>query len=166
MARTFVKPNVGSTGIRRIVPIVGIDFIAGQLEKKGGPIAERGTVEYPYGKKSASIGGRTRNWSFVNFLNVRTNFGSTAATADQISHRANFATATNSQRATMQNLTSRTKIQMDFTGHGSGSYAPVQVRAGVDANDYATVRGWVTAVRLAQIAAGETITDTTDTWFS
>lgn len=166
MARTFIKPNVGSTGIRRIVPIVGIDFIAGQLEKKGGPIASRGTVEYPYGKKSASIGGRTRNWSFVNFLNVRTSFGQGGASASQQSQRANFATATNSQRATMQNLTSVSKIIADFTGRSDSAYVPVQVRAGVDANDYATVRGWVTAVRLAQIDQGEPITDTTDTWFA
>lgn len=154
MPRQFILPNVGSTGIRRIVPMVGIDFIAGDLKKKG-PTVSRGSTK-PYGLKPANMGGRTRKWSFVNFLQVNTNQFEDNPSNAQMEARSNFANATRSANATCENLTSLAKVIMDFKDGTA--------RQGVDPNKYATHRGWVAAVRSAQIAAGQTIEPTTDTW--
>jgi hypothetical protein len=154
MARQFILPNVGSTGIRRIVPMVGIDFIAGDLKKKGKTVS-RGT-DKPYGLMPANMGGRTRKWSFVNFLQVNTSQISDNPSNAQMDAREHFATATRSANATCLNLSSAALVLMDFK---NGT-----IRQGVDPNKYATHRGWVAAVRSAQIAAGQSITPTTDTW--
>lgn len=154
MARQFVLPNVGSTGIRRIVPMIGIDFIAGDLKKKGQTVA-RGTSK-PYGIKPANIGGRTRKWSFINFMQVNTNQFQDNPSSAQSTARENFATATRSANATLENLSVVPSIIVDFK-EGTP-------RQGVDPNKYATHRGWVAAVRSAQIAAGQSITPTTNTW--
>lgn len=157
MARNFVKPNVGSTGRRRIVPMMGIDFIAGDIERKGRPARSGFTESKPYGVKGPSLGGRTRKWSFINFLQVNTNAArSTAVTEGEMTQRENFSNAVRSASATIQNLTASAAVQGDFIGG--------VVRQGVNPNNYATARGWVAAVRFAQIKAGQTITPTTDTW--
>lgn len=149
MASRLIKPNVGSTGHRRIVPMIGIDFIAGDLKKKG-KINER------YGNKPASMGGRTRKWSFVNFLLVSSNAPLPPATTSQQTGRLNFANATRSSAATLDNLTQRAKIIADFKNG--------KVCQGVDPTIYATINGWVSAVRYAQIMAGVEITPTYTDW--
>lgn len=157
MARVFNKPNVGSTGRRRIVPMMGIDFIAGDIERKGRPARSGEGQDKPYGIKGPSIGGRTRKWSFINFLQVNSNAArSTAVTQSESEQRLNFANAVRSANATVQNLTAKAQITADFIN--------ATVRVGVNPNNYATERGWVAAVRFAQIKAGQTITPTTDTW--
>lgn len=151
MARSFVMPNVGARGRRRIVPMMGIDFIAGQIERKGSPIPNRmsGTTNIvkPYGQKPPSIGGRTRAWSFINFLNVDANMGrSTEVTAAELAARENFRISASSALATVQSLQVLAQVNADF--------ANGVVYGGVTPNDYATPRGWVMAVRQAQIASG------------
>lgn len=134
MARNFIYPNTGARGVRRIVPMMGIDYIAGQIEKKGTP-NER------YGKKPASMGGRTRRWSFVNFLNIDGNAGrSTPVTAAEQIQQQKFSTATASMRATFLNLSVLTQVQNDFYVLGTTYF-------GVNPSDYATIRGWVMAIR-------------------
>lgn len=149
-----MKPNVGSTGIRRIVPMIGIDFIAGDLKKKG-QVIKRGTAN-PYGFKPASIGGRTRKWSFVNFIAISSNVYDAVPTTAQLDQRENFAIAVKSANATINNLSSAAQVVLDFKNG--------VVRVGINPNNYATQRGWVAAVRQAQIEQGTTITPTTDTW--
>ena len=63
MARIFQNASVGASGRRRIVPMMGIDYIAGNIERKK-------SKHGPYGARYASIGGRTRKWSTINFLQV------------------------------------------------------------------------------------------------
>lgn len=154
MARSFMKPNVGSTGIRRIVPMIGIDFIAGDLKKKG-RVVKRGD-DNPYGFKPASIGGRTRKWSFVNFIAISSNVYDADPTNAQLNQRENFTIAVQSANATIQDLSSVAQVTLDWK---EGT-----VRVGINPNNYATIRGWVAAVRQAQIEAGTTITPTTSTW--
>lgn len=161
MARSFVLPNVGARGRRRIVPMMGIDFIAGQIERKGGPIPQRAasssTVVKPYGQKPPSIGGRTRSWSFINFLNVESNMGrSSAPTAAEVGNRTNFTNATLSALATSENLQVLSRVLADFqAGTVYNSISP---------NDYATPRGWLTAIRMDQIASGVNVTPTYTVW--
>ena len=160
MAREFTRPNVGASGRRRLVPMMGIDFIAGNIETKKGPISGRqtGDASDPYGVKPASIGGRTRLWSFINFLQVNpANRPKTQPDQDAMQRRLNFSTARKSALATLRNLSVLTQVMLDF---GNGV-----TRQSVSPNDYATVPGWVMAVRMAQIAAGQTITPETNTWF-
>lgn len=161
MARKFNYPNVGTSGRRRIVPIMAIDFIAGQIDQKGSTVTRVQNSKYikPYGNKGASIGGRTRKWSSINFLNVNNGMGRTSPiTAKEVQARNNFLRARKSALATLQNLSVYTLVQMDFANGTS--------RQNVSPNDYATMAGWVQAVRSAQIADGQTITEETNTWFS
>lgn len=58
---TWQKQPVGDSGVRRIVPMLGVDYIAGQIQLKGKPYS---------GGKKASIGGRTRFWSTTNFMSI------------------------------------------------------------------------------------------------
>lgn len=160
MARTFTKPNVGASGRRRIVPMMGIDFIAGQIERKGSPIASRGSNIKPYGQKPPSIGGRTRSWSFVNFLNVDANMGrSTEVSAEELQIRGNFRIGVLSANTTLKDLAILAQVQADFVNNTiynrDSALAP---------SNYATVRGWLTAIRLAQLGAGVPITTTYTTW--
>lgn len=142
--------SVGASGRRRIVPMMGIDFIAGNIESKQEIIPR-------YGGRTPSIGGRTRKWSNINFMQVNSSIRrSVPLTQNQMRWHESFKTATNSQRATMDNLAVRVAIQNDWINKA--------VRAEVPSSQYATIRGWVTAVRIAQIQAGVPITDTTNTW--
>lgn len=161
MARSFVMPNVGARGRRRIVPMMGIDFIAGQIERKGAPINQRqGPGESPikpYGQKPPSIGGRTRSWSFINFLNVDANMGrSTNVTQAELASRENFRISTLSALATYKNLSIQAQVTTDFRNG--------VVYGGVRSNDYATPRGWVTAIRREQINMGVQVTPTYTVW--
>lgn len=150
------KAGTGARGRRRIVPMMGIDFIAGNIESKSTPITRGG--RYPYGTRPASIGGRTRAWSDINFLQVNPAGMNrvAAATVEVLKRRVNFKNAVLSSRNTVINLMVLTQIQQEFLGH--------VVRQGVNPDLYATMRGWVTAVRMAQIAAGQTITPETVDW--
>lgn len=161
MARSFVMPNVGARGRRRIVPMMGIDFIAGQIERKGSPVAKRslsGDVVFkPYGQKPPSIGGRTRAWSFINFLNVDANMGrSTDVSQAELQARENFRICTLSALATVQSLQVLAQVNADF--------ADGKIYGGVSANDYATPRGWVMALRKAALDEGIAITPEYTVW--
>lgn len=152
------RKNVGATGKRRIVPIVGIDLIAGNLAPKRDLIF-RGTDgdTAVYGARPASIGGRTRRWSTINFMQVNpSNVKIDQPTAADIQRRQNFNISIKSMGATLKNLQVLTTVQSD--------YAYRVVRQGVDPYEYATLRGWVMAVRYAQLRDGQEITATTDTW--
>ena len=153
-------PNVGASGRRRIVPMMGIDFIAGDIDTKAEPIRERtttgGTVKYPYGKKGVCFGGRTRFWSRINFMSVSTNSRNAFVTANQITARTNFTNGTGSSRATLEDLTVLTRVQQDWIADTN--------YLGVIPHNYATIRGWVTAVRMAQIAEGVQVTPEYTTW--
>lgn len=163
MAREFIAPNVGSTGKRRIVPIMAIDFIAGQINQKGSPIESRetsnGKTYYaPYGMKGPSIGGRTRKWSFINFMHIsKGGFRKTPLTIGEVEQRNRFITAQSSARKTLTSLSVLTKVQEDFTNGVT--------RAGANPSEYATILGWVFAVRMAQILAGQEITADTTSWW-
>lgn len=77
-----------------------------------------------------------------------------------------FTTASQSAKATMENLAVVLKIDADFYGQGYEAYpVPTRTREGVFAGNYYSPRNWVFAVRMAQLANGEQITATTDTWF-
>lgn len=149
--RKTYRANVGATGRRRIVPMMGIDFIAGDIARRGEPVPR-------YGVKPASLGGRTRTYSTINFLTVKPSDlkRRTPATPEERQQRINFSNAVKSSAATLKDITVLTRIGLDWNGS--------VVRQGVNPDNYATVRGWVTAVRLAQIADGQTITPTTTDW--
>lgn len=149
MARDFTSPNTGAIGRRRIVPMMGVDFIAGQIEIKSGPLRNRttnaGITKTPYGVKPASIGGRTRSWSFINFLNVNSNKGwgnPKSASSEQLNQRSIFTASTSSAIKTVKNLMVLTQVIDDWANNTP--------RLGVYPNNYATLRGWVCAVRVAQ----------------
>ena len=82
-----VKPNwskqaVGDSGVRRIVPMLGVDYIAGQIKIKKKPYS---------GKNKASMGGRTRYWSTINFLNISSGAGRTSPyTAAELARQDQF----------------------------------------------------------------------------
>lgn len=151
--RTFQNAYVGTTGRRRLVPMLGIDFIAGQIARKRQPLPSRSDA---YGLNPASIGGRTRKWSTINFLNLQTKNRYTNFSSSQLDNMDHFTTASKSADRTVKNPAVITAIQIDWKN--------ATVRQGVNPNDYATARGWVFAVRMAQIADGVQITPTTDTW--
>lgn len=149
--------GTGARGRRRLVPMMGIDFIAGNIESKKTPIKRGGN--YPYGVRGASIGGRTRRWSDINFLQVNeagANRAPLVASSETLQRRLNFKNATLSANATVINLSVLTLVQMDFLNG--------VVRQNVDPKQYATIRGWVTAVRMAQIVAGVDVTPTYTDW--
>lgn len=151
MARDFQKASVGASGTRRLVPMMGIDFIAGNIELKQGKHG-------PYGARPASIGGRTRQWSNINFVQVnRAGRGrSTQVKASEIQARQEFATAVKSSAATVANVSVLNALMLDW--RNGATYLSQ------DSNTFATMRGWVTAVRWAQIQNGIQITETTNTW--
>lgn len=158
MARNFANANVGASGRRRIVPMMGIDFIAGDIKRKdpeygaGGLNNRRGRSQY--GVPPANIGGRTRKWTNVNFFQVNKagrNYRTPKPT--EIAYRLLFANCCKSAIATIHNPANIARLQAEW-------------RAGTtyfncNSNQYATMRGWVTAVRLAQ---GGDIQPTLDTW--
>lgn len=148
--------GTGARGRRRLVPMMGIDFIAGNIESKTTPVQRGG--QYPYGMRGASIGGRTRRWSEINFLQVNEAGVNRApkATTEALRRRLNFKNAVLSANATVIDLMVLTQVQQDFIGG--------VVRQNIDPKKYATVRGWVAAVRMAQIAAGVDVTPTYTDW--
>lgn len=151
MPRIFQNASVGASGRRRLVPMMGIDYIAGNIEQKK-------SKHGPYGARVASMGGRTRKWSTINFLQVNPagRHRSTAVKASEIQQRQDFKTACQSAVATVQSAAAASALQQ--------TWREGTVIKGKDPNNYATVRGWVTAVRWVQIGNGEAITPTTDTW--
>ena len=151
MSRTFQNASVGASGTRRLVPMMGIDYIAGNIERKK---SQHG----PYGARYASIGGRTRKWSTINFMQVNPagRHRSTQVKASEITQRNNFKIACQSAAATVSNPAATSSLQQ--------TWRMGTVIKGKDPNNYATIRGWVTAVRWEQIANGEEITPQTNTW--
>lgn len=158
MARQFSNANVGTTGRRRIVPMMGIDFIAGDIKRKV-PEYGAGAKDHPYnsyGTPPASMGGRTRKWSTINFLQVNKGYTGRAAKPSEIAWRQNFATASKSAAATVKNPAALNALMTDW--RNGATYL------GQFSNRFATMRGWVTAVRMAQIGSGIDIQPTTNTW--
>ena len=101
----------------------------------------------------------------VNYFWMRKNARSTPISMEEQKARNNFTKAVKSAQATLMNLAVLTIIQSDFTGHNLPAHTAVRTREGVFSGDYNTMRGWIVAIRLVQIAKGEEITETTDTWF-
>lgn len=159
MARQFTNANVGASGRRRIVPMMGIDFIAGDIKRKV-PEYGAGAREHPnnsYGIPPANIGGRTRKWSTVNFLQVNKGYtGRTTINPNEYAQRQHFATACKSAAATIKNPAVLNVLMTEW--RNGATYL------GRFSNRYATMRGWVTAVRMAQIDSGIDIQPTTNTW--
>lgn len=101
----------------------------------------------------------------INTFYFRKNGRQTPPSSSEIFHREDFAICQASALATLQNLGVYDQILADFRNQSlSESITPVPIRAGVNSADYATMRGWVFAVRMAQKAQGTSITPTTDTW--
>lgn len=101
----------------------------------------------------------------INTFYFRKNGRSTPPTPNELFQYGNFSICQASALATLQNLSVYDQIQADFRNQSlSDSITPVPIRAGVNSADYATMRGWVFAVRMAQMTQGTTITPTTDTW--
>ena len=121
---------------------------------------------------SGYMGGASRKvrvndqWVNVNYFWMRKNTRNTPITQSEQVARNNFTMAAKSAEATLHNLAVLTTIQSDFFGHNLPTHTAVRTREGVFAGDYSTQRGWVMAIRMAQIAKGESITETTDTWFN
>lgn len=121
---------------------------------------------------SSYMGGASRT-ARVNDQLVRVNYfwmrkyarSTPTSQAEQVA-RNNFTKAVKSAQATLMNLAVLTIIQSDFTGHNLPAHTAVRTREGVFSGDYNTMRGWIVAIRLAQIAKGESITEKTDTWFT
>lgn len=157
MASNWQKANVGVTGRRRLVPMMGIDFIAGNIERKQ-PEYGAGGKKAGRGGRPACIGGRTRSWTNVNFFQITPSGPrrNTPPKASEIQQRLRFATATQSAAATVINPGALSALMADWRA-GSTRY-------NIDSKRYPTMRGWVTAVRLNQIADGVDIQPTTDTW--
>lgn len=157
MASNWQKANVGASGRRRLIPMMGIDFIAGNIERKQ-PEYGAGGKKGGYGGRPACIGGRTRSWTNINFFQVTPSGArrSTPTKASEIQQRLHFATATQSAAATVKNPSALSALMADWR-IGSTRYR-------IDSKKYPTMRGWVTAVRLSQIADDVDIKPTTDTW--
>lgn len=102
----------------------------------------------------------------VNYFWMRKNARNTPTSQAEQLARNNFTKAVKSAQATLKNLAVITIIQSDFYGHNLPTHTAVRTRERVFSGDYTTMRGWIVAVRLAQIAKGESITETTDTWFT
>lgn len=105
------KPNwskqaVGASGFRRIVPMLGVDYIAGQITIKKKPYS---------GNKKASMGGRTRFWSSVNFLNVSSGQGrSSAYTPEELDRFTKFGNTSTFSHKTYINPTTLNALLTDF----------------------------------------------------
>lgn len=159
MARQFTNANVGTSGRRRIVPMMGIDFIAGNIERKQPEYGAGGSQSgSKYGRRPACIGGRTRKWSNINFVQV-TPSGlrrNTPYKISEIQWQQNFGIACKSAAATVQNPAVLNVLMTEW--RNGATYL------GQFSNRFATMRGWVTAVRMAQIGMGIDIKPTTDTW--
>lgn len=143
------KTNTGAIGRRRIVPMLGIDFIAGQIARKYKPNPR-------YGQKPASIGGRTRKWSTINFMQLQIKGRTAMYSAADLERQANFTIASQSATNTLKTLPVFQSVLTDFLTN--------KTRQGVPASAYATARGWCMAVRYAQILAGAEITPETTDW--
>lgn len=159
MAEKWSNANVGSSGRRRIVPMMGIDFIAGNIERKQPEYGAGGSQSLGrYGRRPACIGGRTRKWSNINFVQVTPSGPrrNTQYKTSEILWQTNFRIACQSAAVTINSPGAMAALQADWR---AGT-----VRYNIDSKRYATKRGWVTAVRIAQINNGEQITPTTDTW--
>lgn len=160
MAEKWQNANVGTSGRRRLVPMMGIDFIAGNIERKQPEYGAGGSgvSAIRYGRRPACIGGRTRKWSNINFIQVTPSGArrNTPVKASELQQRQYFAIASQSAAATIMNPAAIAALQADWR---AGS-----TRKNKDSKAYATLRGWVTAVRLNQLYAEEEITPTTNTW--
>lgn len=104
---SWSKQAVGATGVRRIVPMLGVDYIAGQIQIKKKPYT---------GSKKASMGGRTRYWSTINFLSVASGQGrSSAYTAEEIARQERFGLTSQTASTYMKNLQVLQPMMTDFS---------------------------------------------------
>lgn len=146
------KPNwskqaVGASGVRRIVPMLGVDYIAGQITIKKKP--------YTGGKK-ASIGGRTRFWSTTNFLNVASGQGrTTPLTAAELSRQQAFGDTSKFAHKTYVNPQT---LQSLMT-----SYATGVISHGVDPADCLNLYQYLWRAAYSFQASGGTLPDVA-TW--
>lgn len=147
------RKAVGATGRRRIVPMLGIDFIAGDIKRKDAYEGNR------YGGIKPNIGGRTRSWSNINFLQVNANPNSiheVPPSASQMSQHTRFRNCRLSALATSMDLMVLTQVQQDWGNNVT--------RAGKSPDNYATFMGWLMAVRMSQAASGVNVTPTYTDW--
>lgn len=100
----------------------------------------------------------------VQGVYFRKNARVTELSVREIANRTNFNIARQSTAVTLMNLAVLDQIQCDYTGKSIGSVTAHPIRKGVNSADYATLRGWIFAVRMAQLADGEAITAETNTW--
>lgn len=145
------KPNwsrqdVGTSGRRRIVPVLGVGYIAGQIAIKNKPYT---------GEKKASIGGRTRYWSSVNFLNVSTGRYIDDPNAQQIAQRERFGDTSTFTKKTMMNPQTLNAAMTDFK---AGNIAH-----GIDPADCLNLRYYVWQAAYSFAAGGGTLPDVA-TW--
>lgn len=159
MARQFANANVGASGRRRIVPMMGIDFIAGDIKRKdpeygAGGLKNRGGA-YRYGVPPANIGGRTRKWTNVNFFQVnKAGRNYRVPKATETAWREHFSNCAKSTIATIQNPANISRLQTEWRA-GTTYY-------NYNSNQFATMRGWVMAIRIAQ--GPDVVTPTLNTW--
>lgn len=142
--------NVGATGSRRIVPMTGVGFIAGQIQSK----------KLPYsGKRPASMGGRTRFWSTINFLSVNLSPGRhTPWTVEELSRMACFGAVSHNVAAMFKNPAQLQKIQTSY----SNSYNLPSAYEGIYAADCLNIRSWAWQVIYAR--SGGSAEDVPTTW--
>lgn len=144
---SFARQAVGTIGRRRIVPVVGVNYIAGQLAFKNKPYKSN---------KTASIGGRTRYWSSINFLSIATGLGRTTDfTAEELNRIEMFTKAAQYTALVMHNVTSLQAIQTDISNDTP--------REGKYRTDFISIGNWVTSVAYNAQANGKTL-PTTPTW--
>lgn len=141
-----VKPNwskqaVGASGVRRIVPMLGVDYIAGQIQIKKKPYS---------GTKKASMGGRTRFWSTTNFLNISSGAQRmTPLSASELVQREQFG---NSSKYASDVTKTPTTLQLVLTDFSNGT-----PRNGIDPADCLNLYQFVWRATYAYQAGGGTL---------
>lgn len=141
--KNWSAPNVGATGRRRIVPMTGVGFIAGQIQSK--------TIPYT-GKRPASMGGRTRYWSTINFLNINLQPGRhTPWTASELARQDYFKVVSQRVAAMYKNPAD---VQKMLTSYQNSLTLP-SAYEGVYAADCLNVYSWAWQVIYAR-AGGDT----------
>ena len=135
------KQTVGNTGVRRIVPMLGVSYIAGQITIKKKPYS---------GNKSASMGGRTRYWSTTNFLNISSGRGRTTPyTSEEIDRIERFSATSTFSSLTIRNPQTLNALQTDFKAGN--------VAHGIDPADCLYLYQYLWRAAYAYAAAGGTL---------
>lgn len=145
------KPNwskqaVGTTGVRRIVPMLGLDYIAGQITIKKKPYS---------GGKKASMGGRTRFWSTTNFLNVSSGRYEVSQDPIHVQVRQRFRDTSTFSHKTYINPTTLNALVTD--------YRAGNISHGIDPADCLNLYQYLWRAAYAYAAGGGTLPDVA-TW--